>query len=109
MLSDFQFVIELPLLTIGLTWIVWLLYKWLRNSLGKKNAGRDEKILVLFFGGFACFLVVYLWLIPVLLNNDISRSQYNNCRDTRTEDGDRLTDDQCRYFQDVLNGKYIGQ
>lgn len=36
----------------------------------------------------------------------VVESQQHNCDNTFTEDGNKLTDKQCQYFQDVLNGKY---
>ncbi len=100
-----QFIIETPLITIGMTCLIWFVYKWLKNSLGKKEADSNEKIVVFFFGGVICFFINYLWFVPQLLTGSIVKQtvdqQYENCKETYD-----TTADQCHYFQDVLNGKY---
>lgn len=57
--------------------------------------------MLLFFGGF------------VVLNSeknktieDYKNTQATFCRNTTREDGSELTEAQCEYFEDVLNGKY---
>lgn len=94
------------LLAIGMTFLLWLLYKWLRESLSKKGFKEENERLVFFFVcGVTCFFVNYLWLVPQVITGDVVKNvvdqQYENCKETND-----LTNEQCQYFQDVLNGKY---
>ena len=39
-------------------------------------------------------------------NDELRREQWVNCDTAVTADGKSLTESQCEYFRDVLNGKY---
>lgn len=94
------------LIAIGMTCLLWLLYKWLRENLSKNGFKEEnEKNLFFFFCGVVCFFISYLWFVPQFVIGDVINSvvtqQNANC--TATDD---TSIDQCRYFQNVLNGKY---
>lgn len=109
-MSNSQLIIEVPLITVGMTWIAWLVYKQIREHFGKKDKGWfKERTLFCFFAGVICFLVAYLWLVPQVITGEVVKktvsTQYENCKNTHTDNGE-LTSEQCEYFQNVLNGKY---
>lgn len=102
------------LLTIGITWLLWaILREWVCSNRGiskKEFKEKADKTGFFIFFPMVCFLVCVFWLVPQVIVGSIVRevvnSQQYNCDNTYTKDGDELTDKQCQYFQDVLNGKY---
>ena len=63
------------LLAIGMTFLLWLLYKWLRESLSKKGFKEENERLVFFFVcGVICFFVNYLWLVPQVITGDVVKN-----------------------------------
>lgn len=101
-------------LTISVTWLLWVIIReWVCNNRGlskKEFKEKADKTGFFIFFPIVCFLVCDFWLVPQVIVGSIVRevvnSQQDNCDNTYTKDGDELTDKQCEYFQDVLNGKY---
>ena len=102
------------LLTIGITWLLWaILREWVCNNRGlskKEIKEKANKTGFFYFFPIVCFFVCAFWFVPQVIFGGIVRavveSQQYNCDNTFTEDGNKLIDKQCQYFQDVLNGKY---
>ena len=109
-MTNFQIFILTPLLTIGMCYVAWLIYKWVRETFAKKPMIKDEWMAFAFFAGFALFFFNFLWFVPRVVVGDVVKdvlkTQDTNCNRTYTKDGDEITERQCWYFEDVLNGKY---
>lgn len=111
-LNDFQIVVLLPLLTAGMTALGYDIYSWCKHTFGKKGVEIDEneKIAVCVILGMLFLFVNSLWFIPkVIVGNiaeEVVKIQDENCRNSTRKDGTELTEDQCEYFHDVMNGKY---
>ena len=112
-MSIFQAIVLTPILSVGMAYMIWLAYKGIRTIASKKHITRDEKLNVLLWSGIACLFINFLWFVPQVVNGDMVRTitevQDTNCRRSTTADGEQLTESQCWYFEDVLNGKYNEQ
>ena len=110
-MSDFQIVVLLPLLSLGMACIFCQAYNWCREHLGNKERLKEDGYIAIFVSAAVLFGIFNMvWFIPQLVTGDVVKwvvdTQDDNCRETTTKDGEQLTDDQCEYFEDVLNGKY---
>lgn len=96
----------------GLSAIVFGIYYFWVTKTGSKRKLKDSEATVIISVFFFIGLVVSMFLVNQL-TNDSEKSykleQYSNCSNSTTSDGQELTESQCKYFQDVLNGKYVNR
>lgn len=109
-LDNFQQFVLTPLIAIGITGVICVIYYLIRDNFGEKKAKKGDIVLCGFFALIAALFVGYLWFVPNIVVGDVVREvvdkQSDNCRETYFEDGSELTDEQCEFFQKVLNGNY---
>lgn len=92
----------------GLVAIVcWIVFFYTKHQSKKRIPEIVENIL-----GFLLFLLAFGGGFIVLneckkqIIEDYKHQQAMYCLGTERSDGEPMTDSQCEYFQDVLNGKY---
>lgn len=84
-------------------------YFWITKTGGKRKMEENEVITIIVLA-FTVGIVCSGFLINQLVSdaNDVfSSNQHFNCWNSKTADGKDLTEAQCEYFVDVLNGKYV--
>lgn len=94
----------------GLSAIIFgVYYFWVTKTGNKRQLKESEApviIAIFFFIGLACSM----FLINQLAEDSkrvYHSEQTLNCWNSKTSDGKDLTENQCEYFQDVLDGKYV--
>lgn len=94
----------------GIAAIIFGVYHfWITKTGNKRSLEESEKITIISISFFAG-LVGAVFLINQLVNDSKSvfmSNQYFNCSNSKTANGKEITENQCWYFQDLLNGKYV--
>lgn len=110
-MSEFQVIVLLPLLSLGMACIFCQAYRWYQEHFSKKERLEEGSYIAIFVSATILFGIFNLvWFIPQVVTGDVVKwvvdTQDDNCRETTSKDGEQLTESQCWYFEDVLNGKY---
>lgn len=93
---------------VGLIAIVgWIVFAWTKYTKTHHIPEIVENLL-----GVILFVIVLVGGYMLLnvdkkqIEDDYKHTQTMFCLGTQRDDGEFFTDDQCQYFQNVLNGKY---
>ena len=109
-MDDFQQFIMAPLVAFGIAGIICVIYYLIRDNFGKKKVKKSDIVLFGFFALTVALFVSYLWFVPNMVVGNVVREvvnkQSDNCREAYFDDGNEPTDEQCDFFQKILNGNY---
>ncbi len=88
----------------------WVVLAWVNYRKKHRVPEVIEYIL-----GFALLVLVFFGGTVALnsyknqINAELKDAQYDRCTRSKRKDGEYLTDAQCEYFLDVMNGKYTDE
>ena len=77
---------------------------------GNKKQVEEKEAITFIICAFFIGIIACMFLVNQLVEDSkrvYRADQQFNCWHSLTADGKELTESQCDYFQDVLNGKYI--
>lgn len=108
-MSELQVIILPFILSLGMAWPIWAIYKHFRlQKVSEIEEGENITMITVII--MCCYMVNLLWFVPRIVITDIvtsvSDAERQNCAQSYYRDGKEFTEDQCYFFRDVLHGKY---
>lgn len=108
-MNEFQATILCFLLSLGMAWPIWAIYKYFRLQKVSKIE-ESESITMIAVIIMGCYMINLLWFVPRVVITDtvtsMSDAEYQNCTQSTYQDGKAFTEEQCFFFRDVLHGRY---
>lgn len=108
-MSELQVIILPFMLSLGMAWPIWAIYKHFRlQKVPEIEEGENITMITVII--MCCYMVNLLWFVPHVVITDavtsMSDAEYQNCTQSTYQDGKAFTEEQCFFFRDVLHGEY---
>ena len=106
-------VILTVLAAAGISAIAYGIYRfWVTKTGNRRQIEEGEAITFIAVSFFAGLVIAAMPLMNQVATDAIrahESDQSFNCRNSLTKDGKEITEEQCQYFENVLNGKYVDE